>query len=117
METIDKVWCSGEEWCPITVTADLISKKWHPVIISRLLVAGELGFADLQERIPEVSSKVLSDDLQELEDKGLVEREIVNEKPFRVAYSLTEHGESLEPIIEEMDKWGTDYLQNKDTAP
>lgn len=117
METIDKVWCDGEEWCPITVTASLVSKKWHPVIISRLLVNDEMGFAELQGAIPDISSKVLSDDLQELEDRGLVERSIVNEKPFRVEYALTERGESLEPILEEMSDWGTEYLEQTGPPP
>ncbi|MBX0325557.1 helix-turn-helix transcriptional regulator [Halomicroarcula sp. F13] len=117
MDSIDKVWCDGEEWCPITVTASLLSKKWHPVIVSRLLVQDELGFAELQERITDVSSKVLSDALQDLEDKGLVEREIVSEKPFRVSYSLTEQGRSLEPIIDKMDDWGTNYLETSGEPP
>jgi DNA-binding HxlR family transcriptional regulator len=112
MDSINKVWCAGEEWCPITVTAEFINKKWHPVIISRLLVADGLGFADLQERIPGVSSKVLSDDLEELEEKGLVDRTIISEKPFRVEYTLTEKGNSLEPVIEIMDEWGTNYLES-----
>lgn len=111
MDSVEKVWCHGEEWCPVTVTAEFINKKWHPVIISRLLVADGLGFADLQERIPGISSKVLSDDLEELETKGLVDREIISEKPFRVEYSLTDEGASLEPVIDVMDEWGTDYLE------
>jgi DNA-binding HxlR family transcriptional regulator len=81
------------------------------------MVADELGFAELQERIPDISSKVLSDDLEELEEKGLVNREIVNEKPFRVKYSLTERGRSLEPVIEDMMDWGTDYLETSGPPP
>lgn len=117
MDSIDKIWCGGEEWCPVTVTAGLIGKKWHPVIISRLIVKENLGFAELQEAIPEISSKVLSDALQDLDEKGLVEREIVNEQPFRVSYSLTDQGESLEPIIEEMNDWGSNYLESVSQPP
>lgn len=117
MEQIETVWCAGEDWCPVTVTASLIGKKWHPVILSRLLVAGDLGFAELQERIPDISSKVLSDGLEDLEEKDLVDREIVNEKPFRVKYSLTEQGKSLEPVIKNMRDWGTDYLENMESPP
>jgi DNA-binding HxlR family transcriptional regulator len=104
------VWCVGEEWCPITTTAKLIGKKWHPVIVHRLLVNGPLGFNALKEEVDGVSSKVLSDSLDDLEEKTLVDREIVSEKPFRVEYSLTERGESLEPVIVAMRDWGNEHL-------
>ncbi|WP_254764150.1 winged helix-turn-helix transcriptional regulator [Natrinema marinum] len=104
------VWCSGEEWCPITSTATLIGKKWHTVIIHRLLENGPLGFTALEEEVDGISSKVLSDALDDLEDKQLVDREIVSEKPVRVEYSLTDLGESLEPVIETMREWGRQHL-------
>jgi DNA-binding HxlR family transcriptional regulator len=104
------VWCAGEEWCPITSTATILGKKWHPVIIHRLLESGPSGFNELKEAVDGISSKVLSDSLEDLGDHGLVEREIVSEKPFRVRYSLTERGESLAPIIEAMKEWGEEHL-------
>jgi DNA-binding HxlR family transcriptional regulator len=105
-----EVWCSGEDWCPITSTATLIGKKWHTVIIHRLLENGPLGFNALEEEVDGISSKVLSDALDDLEEKRLVNREIVSEKPVRVEYSLTELGESLEPVIVEMRDWGSEHL-------
>jgi DNA-binding HxlR family transcriptional regulator len=105
-----EVWCSGEDWCPITSTATLIGKKWHTVIIHRLLENGPLGFNALEEEVDGISSKVLSDALDDLEEKRLVNREIVSEKPGRVEYSLTELGESLEPVIVEMRDWGSEHL-------
>jgi len=105
------VWCAGEDWCPITSTATLIGKKWHTVILHRLLVNGPLGFNRLKEEVDGISSKVLSDALEDLEEKGLVDREIVNEKPVRVEYSLTDLGESLEPVIMEMRDWGLEHLE------
>ena len=104
------VWCAGEDWCPITSTATLIGKKWHTVIIHRLLANGPLGFNALKTEVGGISSKVLSEVLEDLEEKRLVDREIVNEKPVRVEYSLTELGESLEPVIQEMAAWGEEYL-------
>lgn len=104
------VWCAGKEWCPVTSTATMIGKKWHPVVIHRLLDNGPLGFNALQEEVDGISSKVLSDVLDDLEQKRLIDREIVNEKPVRVEYSLTELGESLQPIIQEMAVWGRTYL-------
>ena len=108
-----EVWCAGEDWCPITSTATLIGKKWHTVIVHRLLDNGPLGFNALQEEVGGISSKVLSDVLDDLEEKRLVDREIVQEKPVRVEYSLTELGESLQPVIREMAAWGSEHL----TAP
>jgi DNA-binding HxlR family transcriptional regulator len=109
-----EVWCAGEEWCPVTTTASLIGKKWHPVIVHRLLEHGPSGFNELQENVDGVSSKVLSDSLEDLEEKDLVSREIISEKPFRVHYSLTDHGESLEPVIYAMRDWGMEYLTEPD---
>jgi len=109
------VWCAGDEWCPITTTATLIGKKWHPVIVHRLLEGGPLGFNALKEEVDGISSKVLSDSLSDLEEANLVDREIVSEKPFRVEYSLTERGSDLRPVIEAMREWGTTHLVPADT--
>lgn len=105
------VWCAGKGWCPVSATASVIAKKWHPVIIHRLLEVGELGFNELKEEVDGVSSKVLSESLDDLEEKGLVNREVVNEKPVRVRYSLTEKGEELESVISEMSEWGRNNLE------
>jgi len=105
-----EVWCAGEEWCPITTTATLIGKKWHPVIVHRLLRNGPLGFNALKAEVDGISSKVLSDSLEDLEEKDLLDREIVSEKPFRVEYSLTERGETLEDVIVAMRDWGQEHL-------
>lgn len=105
-----EVWCAGEEWCPVTTTSSLIGKKWHPVIIHRLLEHGPSGFNELKENVDGISSKVLSDSLDDLGEKRLVEREIISEKPFRVQYSLSGHGESLEPVIYAMRDWGLEHL-------
>jgi DNA-binding HxlR family transcriptional regulator len=106
-----EVWCAGEEWCPITTTSSLIGKKWHPVIVHRLIEDGPLGFNALKREVDGISSKVLSDSLEDLEENDIVDREIVSEKPVRVEYSLTEFGRSLEPVIVSMRDWGKEYLK------
>ena len=114
-----EVWCAGEDWCPVTTTATLIGKKWHPVIIHRLLEHGPSGFNELKTAVDGISSKVLSDSLEDLEENQLINREIINEKPFRVQYSLTPHGESLEEVIYAMRDWGMKHLTEpaaQDTA-
>lgn len=102
---------TGEQWCPITSMARLIGKKWHPVIIHRLVEDGPLGFNALKAEVDGISSKVLSDSLEDLEEKTLVDRTIVSEKPFRVEYSLTERGASLKPVIDAMAEWGQEHLE------
>lgn len=84
----------------------LFGRKWHPVVLYHLLVAGPMGFAELEERIADVSSKMLSESLETLEeDLGLVDREIVSDRPLRVEYSLTARGAALEPVLEALLEW------------
>ena len=109
-----EVWCAGEDWCPVTTTASLICKKWHPVIVHRLLEHGPSGFNELKDDVDGISSKVLSSSLDDLEEKQLVDREIISEKPVRVQYSLTDHGRSLEPVIFAMRDWGLEHLTEPD---
>lgn len=103
-------WCPGEGWCSITATASVVGKKWHPVIIHRLLSNGPLGFNALQDEVNGISSKVLSESLDDLEEKRMVSRTIVSEKPVRVEYALTDLGESLEPVVMALADWGEQHL-------
>lgn len=111
-----EVWCAGEAWCPVTTTMNLIGNKWHPVIIHRLLNVGPLGFNELKREVDGISSKVLSDSLDDLESKGFVDRTVVTEKPVRVEYALTDLGHSLEPIIVAMRDWGKEHLKPPEPA-
>ncbi|WP_435195472.1 winged helix-turn-helix transcriptional regulator [Natronomonas sp. EA1] len=104
-----EVWCAGEEWCPITATASLIGKKWHPVVVHRLLEA-PLGFNDLKRAVNGISSKVLTDCLTDLEANQLLTRRVVSEHPLRVEYELTDHGQSLSPVLLAMRDWGEEHL-------
>jgi len=104
-------WCAGKDWCSITGTAELLSNKWHPVIIHRLLQHGGLGFNRLKEEVDGVSSKVLSESLDELMERNIVDREVVQKSPKRVRYSLTEPGRNLETVIDEMYSWGEENLR------
>ncbi|MBY6287069.1 transcriptional regulator [Nanohaloarchaea archaeon H12] len=103
--------CAGEDWCPLTATANILSKKWHPVIINELLESESMGFNELKDRVGGISSKVLSESLGDLEDKQVVNREVISEKPFRVKYTLTDIGKDLEPILDDMQSWGKENLR------
>jgi DNA-binding HxlR family transcriptional regulator len=84
---------------------DVIGGKWKPLIL-RELKSGQIRYGELQRRIPEVSQKVLTSQLRELERAGLVEREVHRENVLRSVYSLTEYGATLRPALEELARWG-----------
>ncbi|WP_323192053.1 helix-turn-helix domain-containing protein [Halostella sp. PRR32] len=105
------VWCAGDDWCAVTCAMDVIGKKWHPVIIHRLLRRDELRFNELSDEVDGITNKMLSQSLDDLEEKELVDRTIVSEKPVAVEYSLTERGRSLERVIDSLEQWGKTHLQ------
>jgi DNA-binding HxlR family transcriptional regulator len=98
--------------CPVATTVQLIGNKWKLLIIRNLLAEPQ-RFSQLKNSIDGISQKVLADNLKSLVDDGLVNRENFAEIPPKVVYSLSELGNSLRPIIEEMRIWGTNYKQLK----
>ena len=94
--------------CPVETTLTLISDKWK-VLILRDLMNGTLRFGELKKSVTGISQKVLTANLRNMEENGLLTREVFPEVPPRVEYTLTELGHSMEPILDAMDKWGTAY--------
>lgn len=94
--------------CPVETTLTLISDKWK-VLIIRDLLTGTKRFGELKRSVGNVSQKVLTSQLRQMEESGLVNRKVYAEVPPRVEYSLTELGLSLKPIISSMEKWGNNY--------
>ena len=94
--------------CPVETTLTLISSKWK-VLILRDLLAGTKRFGELRRSVGNVSQKVLTAQLREMEDCGLVTRTVYPEVPPRVEYALTELGQSLRPILDAMWNWGEAY--------
>ena len=88
---------------------ELLGRKWHLRIVYYLLEEGPLGFSDLKEAVDGVSSKMLSESLSSLDDHGVVTRNIVNDQPVRVEYSLTERGRALGPTVDSLVRWEHDY--------
>jgi DNA-binding HxlR family transcriptional regulator len=86
----------------LTSLASVLGRKWNLVIVSQLLVNGPMGFSDLRDNIDGISSKVLSESLDDLETGAFVDRTIVSERPFRVEYSLTRRGGVLESLLAEV---------------
>lgn len=98
--------------CPVETTLMLIGNKWK-VLIIRDLLTGTKRFGELKKSIGKVSQKVLTTQLRDMEEDGLISRKIYAEVPPRVEYSLTELGKSLQPILSAMLQWGTEYKEKK----
>ena len=98
--------------CPVETTLLLIGDKWK-VLILRDLIDGTKRFSELKKSIGNVSQKVLTAQLRDMEAKGLVTRKVYAEVPPRVEYTLTETGYSLKPILDAMETWGSEYKADK----
>ena len=96
--------------CTVSVTLDIFNDRWKLAIIWHLL-DGEKRFKELHEIISEITQKTLTVKLKELEEKNIIHREVYAEVPPKVVYSLTKVGENLKLVLEEMHKWGIDYVQ------
>lgn len=95
--------------CPVEATLDLIDGKWKAVIIYHLF-GGALRFNELRRRIPKATQRMLTRQLRELEESGLVSRTVFPQVPPRVDYALTAEGRSLEPLVVAMHAWGQSRL-------
>ncbi|MCC8048108.1 MAG: helix-turn-helix transcriptional regulator [Oscillospiraceae bacterium] len=94
--------------CPVETTLTLISDKWK-VLILRDLMPGTKRFGELKKSIGHVSQKVLTAQLRQMEQSGLVIRTVFPEVPPHVEYTLTDLGYSLKPILDAMWDWGENY--------
>ena len=99
--------------CPVETTLTLISNKWK-VLILRDRMPGTKRFGELKKSVGNVSQKVLTAQLREMEQSGLLIRTVYPEVPPRVEYTLTELGRSLKPVLNAMWNWGEEYqAQNR----
>ena len=94
--------------CPVETTLMLISNRWK-VLILRDLMAGTRRFGELKRSVSGISQKVLTSNLRDMEEAGLLTRKVYAEVPPRVEYTLTETGRSLKPVLDAMVQWGAGY--------
>lgn len=95
--------------CPMEMTMDLIGGKWKVVILWHLSF-GVLRFNELYRKFPDVTQKMLTQQLRDLEADGLILRNVYPQVPPKVEYSLTETGRSLVPVLNDMNKWGAEFV-------
>jgi DNA-binding HxlR family transcriptional regulator len=95
--------------CPVTRTMSIIGGKWKPIVLN-CLGDKTMRFGKLNQLMPAISNKVLSKELKDLENLGLIERIEFDEIPPRVEYKLTDSGLSLMPILSEVANWGNSHF-------
>ena len=96
-------------YCNVELTLQVIGGKWKPIIIYRLGNDGTLRFSAIKRSIPNITQKMLTQQLRELEADGVVSREVYAQVPPKVEYSLTRLGQSVMPVIESLCQWGRMY--------
>lgn len=90
--------------------AALLGKRWTGLIL-RVLMQGRCRFRDVQQAIPDLSDRLLSERLKELEAAGVVRRDVYPETPVRIEYSLTAKGRALEPVINALQHWAEEWVE------
>lgn len=102
--------------CPVATTVQMIGSKWKLLIMRNLLVR-PWRFNELKKDLEGISQKVLTDSLRSMEADGIITRTVYPEVPPRVEYALSEMGESMRPIIQAMEAWGTTYKKQQSNTP
>jgi DNA-binding HxlR family transcriptional regulator len=99
------------ECCPYLHEAvELVGKRWTGAIVYVLLEGGNMRFSEIGSAVPNLSDRLLSERMKELESRGIVERHVHNESPVRVEYELTGMGRELGPALRELRRWAVRYL-------
>ncbi len=94
--------------CPVATTVQLIGSKWKLLILRNLFMR-PWRFNELRKVLEGISQKVLTDSLRAMEEDGIITRTVYAEVPPRVEYALSPLGESMKPILDAMEQWGTEY--------
>ncbi|BBD61783.1 putative transcriptional regulator [Nostoc sp. HK-01] len=97
--------------CEVETTLKVIGGRWK-VLIIRELITGVKRFGELQRALPGITQKMLTQQLREMEEDGIVHRQVYAQIPPKVEYSLTLLGESLKPILYAMHDWAVEHLSN-----
>jgi DNA-binding HxlR family transcriptional regulator len=103
------------EACPVCATAEIVCGKWT-ILILRDLAEGRSRFCEIERSLAGISPRTLSLRLRALEAEGIVERQAFPDVPPRVQYALTDKGRALVPLIEDMRRYGREWLAVTDSA-
>ncbi len=95
--------------CPVEASLEVIGGKWKGAILYHLLI-DTMRFNELRRVMPDITQRMLTKQLRELEEEKLVLREVFAEVPPRVEYSMTEYGQTLSPVVEALHAWGRQHM-------
>lgn len=114
-------WRAGEdpvslEFCPVRTTMNVLGGKWKLLILSYLL-HGPYRYGELRRLMPEITEKMLIQELRELEHDGVAQRTVYQQVPPKVEYTLTEQGQLVRPVLEALLTWGQGYLRRGGACP
>src|SRR5581483_5578820 len=99
--------------CPFYHEAvELVGRRWTGAIL-RVLMDGPLRFSEIAQSVPELSDRLLSERMKELERRGIVERTVISGPPLRVEYALSVMGHELEPALTELERWANRWLGDR----
>lgn len=109
-----KKYIFDENSCPVTATMQVLGGKWKAILINAIYHTSPARFGELKRSVRGITQSMLTQQLRELEEDGLISRKIYAEIPPRVEYTLTEFGFTLSPVMQSLAKWGEEYrLKNK----
>jgi DNA-binding HxlR family transcriptional regulator len=94
---------------------ELVGRRWTGAIL-RVLMDGPLRFSEIAQSVPELSDRLLSERMKELERRGIVERTVIPGPPLRVEYELSAMGHELEPALTELERWANRWLGSREKA-
>ncbi|RYG75433.1 transcriptional regulator [bacterium] len=104
-----KVKYHNADGCPIKATVDVLGGRWKPTLIYHLF-SGTKRFNEIRRLMPDVTQRMVTLQLRELEEDGIVLRTVYAQVPPKVEYSLTPFGRTLEPVVQQMQAWGETYI-------
>lgn len=98
--------------CKAETALEILVGKWKPVILYQLFKNGTMRFSELQRALPDITKKMLTSQLRELEYHDIVHRRVYRQIPPKVEYSITEHGRSMAPVLDAMNRWGAAHFEH-----
>lgn len=98
--------------CKVETALEILVGKWKPIILFHLFSNGTMRFNELQKALPDISKKMLTSQLRELEYHDIVHREIYRQIPPKVEYSISEYGKGMVPVLQAMNDWGMAHVKH-----
>ncbi|WP_052339341.1 winged helix-turn-helix transcriptional regulator [Gorillibacterium massiliense] len=98
--------------CKVETALEILVGKWKPIILFHLFSKGTMRFSELQKTLPDITKKMLTAQLRELEYHDIVHRKVYLQVPPKVEYSITEYAKGMLPVLDAMNTWGTAHVQH-----